>query len=464
MLSLSFIYEGYSSKLNLTDGDGAVTPIINDPNLKVEQVVEGLELPTTMAFLGPNDILVLEKDKGTVQRIVNGIMQEEPVLDVNVANAFKRGMLGIDVSKSDTGSTYVFLYFTEAEEEGKDICPEEGDPCTGVDALGNRLYRYELINNKLVNPKLLLDLPAIPNRHNGGPVVVGPDQNVYVVLGDHDLEIQAQNIASAEEPDGTSGIHRVTQNGEVVDGKGILGDEDPLNKYYAYGIRNSFGMDFDPVTGKLWTTENGPSKGDEINLVEPGFNSGWKAVSGMSSDSDDFDPEADLVSFGGKGKYSDPEFVWAAHGDIGSVVGPTALKFLDSDKLGIQYQNDMFVGDVHNGRIYHFDLNNERTELILDGMLADKVADVDSENENIIFADGVGSITDIEVGPDGYLYVVSIAGGAIYRILPATDVVSTPDVEADIEEDAEEEEEEEEDDDGGGDGGDSDGDDGGDGE
>jgi aldose sugar dehydrogenase len=216
-------------------------------------------------------------------------------------------------------------------------------------------------------------------------------------------------------------------------------------------------MDFDPVTGKLWTTDNG-GDADEINLVEPGFNSGWKAVSGMSSDSDDFDPEADLVSFGGKGKYSDPEFA------IRENVGPTALKFLDSDKLGIQYQNDMFVGDVHNGRIYHFDLNNERTELILDGMLADKVADVDSENENIIFADGVGSITDIEVGPDGYLYVVSIAGGAIYRILPATDVVSTPDVEADIEEDAEEEEEEEEDDDGGGDGGDSDGDDGGDGE
>jgi aldose sugar dehydrogenase len=411
MLSLSFIYEGYSSKLNLTDGDGAVTPIINDPNLKVEQVVEGLELPTTMAFLGPNDILVLEKDKGTVQRIVNGIMQEEPVLDVNVANAFKRGMLGIDVSKSDTGSTYVFLYFTEAEEEGKDICPEEGDPCTGVDALGNRLYRYELINNKLVNPKLLLDLPVTPNRHNGGPVVVGPDQNVYVVLGDVNHETQAQNIASGEEPDGTSGIHRVTQNGEVVDGKGLLGDEDPQNKYYAYGIRNSFGMDFDPVTGNLWDTDNG-GDADEINLVEPGFNGGWKAVSGMSSDSDDFDPEADLVSLGGKGKYSDPEFA------IRENVGPTALKFLDSDKLGIQYQNDMFVGDVHNGRIYHFDLNNERTELILDGMLADKVADVDSENENIIFADGVGSITDIEVGPDGYLYVVSIGLGKIFKIVP----------------------------------------------
>src|SRR5919112_250741 len=154
-----------------------IEPIINDPNLKIEQVVEGLELPTTMAFLGPDDILVLEKDKGTVQRIINGIMQEEPVLDVNVANANERGMLGIDVANSvnDKGehTTYVFLYYSEAEEEGKDICPKLSKdfdkPCTGVDALGNRLYRYELINNKLVNPKLLLDLPATPNRHNGGP-------------------------------------------------------------------------------------------------------------------------------------------------------------------------------------------------------------------------------------------------------------------------------------------------------
>jgi glucose/arabinose dehydrogenase len=397
-------------------------PIINDPNLKIEQVVEGLELPTTMAFLGPDDILVLEKDKGTVQRIINGIMQEEPVLDVNVANANERGMLGIDVANSvnDKGehTTYVFLYYSEAEEEGKDICPklskDFGKPCTGVDALGNRLYRYELINNKLVNPKLLLDLPATPNRHNGGPVVVGPDQNVYVVLGDVNHTTQAQNNASGEEPDGTSGISRVTQDGKPVGSSGILGDSYPLNLYYAYGIRNSFGFDFDPVTGNIWDTENGPDYGDEINLVEPGFNSGWLEITGMSSNADDFDPEADLVSFGGKGKYSDPEFA------LRDNVGPTALKFLDSDKLGTKYQNDLFVGDVHNGRIYHFDLNEERTGLILDGMLADKVADVDSENENIIFGGGVGGITDIEVGPDGYLYVVSLGHGAIYRILPAT--------------------------------------------
>jgi glucose/arabinose dehydrogenase len=166
-------------------------------------------------------------------------------------------------------------------------------------------------------------------------------------------------------------------------------------------------------------------------LVEPGFNSGWQEIHGMASiaaDINNFNPNDDLVNFEGKGRYSDPEFAWI------ETVGPTALKFLNSDnKLGMQYVNDMFVGDVHMGNIYHFDLNEARTDLILGGLLADKVADTDSElessaadigngNDNdggIIFAKGFGGITDLEVGPDGYLYVVSIGQGAIYRVVPS---------------------------------------------
>ena len=95
-----------------------------------------------------------------------------------------------------------------------------------------------------------------------------------------------------------------------------------------------------------------------------------------------------------------------------------ALKFLNSDKLGKQYQNDISVGDVHNGRIYHFDLNEDRKGLVLEGPLDDKVADDDDENEDIVFGEGFGSVSGLEVGPDGYLYVVSIGLGGIYRIVP----------------------------------------------
>src|SRR5215217_4648626 len=450
----SIKYLNYASAQESNDIQGE-QPIINDPNLKTEVVVNALELPTGMAFLGPDDILVTEKDKGTVRRITDGKILSEPLLDVNVANKSERGMLGIAVSKHENGPTYVFLYYTESQVEGSDICPKPGEPCTGDIPLGNRLYRYELVDNKLINPKLLLDLPTQPGpSHDGGVVRIGPDDNnVYVVVGDlnyiknQSAYTIAQNVVDGRPADGRGGILRVTQNGEVVGGGGvgILGNEDPLNKYYAYGIRNSFGIAFDPVTEKLWDTENGGSA-DEINLVEPGFNSGWKQLMGMASLQEEFDPDKDLVDFGGRGKYSDPEFQWTSRGsgDDGEPMrinpAPTAIAFLNSDKLGEQYENDMFVGSVKEGRIFNFDLNDNRTELVLGNPLDDKVADTADELEDITFADGLGLVTDLEVGPDGYLYVVSIGHGAIYRILPAVDVVATA---TDVEEDIEKEEEEE---------------------
>lgn len=281
--------------------------------------------------------------------------------------------------------------------------------------MGNRLYRYELSGDgtRLIRPHLLLDLPATPKAtHNGGVLTIGPDNHVYTVIGDIDVHTnQAQNNESGKDVDGTSGILRITRDGEPI-APGIFGDNHPLNLYYAYGIRNSFGLDFDPVTGKLWDTENGDWYGDEINLVDPGFNSGWRIVQGKSSLSQDYNNKTfnsdDLEDFNEKGVYSDPEFSWNAP------VGVTSIKFLNSDKLGEQYQNDMFVGDFHNGYLYHFDLNNKRTGLSLKGPLADKLAnneEKDDELKQLIIGNGFGAIIDIEVGPDGYLYVMSLKQG-----------------------------------------------------
>jgi aldose sugar dehydrogenase len=377
---------------------GEGEPAVRDPSLKIETVTEGLMLPTTMAFVGPDDILVLEKNKGTVQRIVNGQMLAEPLLQVNVSSEVERGMLGIAVSKDNqTKIPNVYLYFTEAE---------------GEKPMASRLYRYELTNDTLVNPKLLLELPAEPGpRHNAGNIIIGPDNDLYVSVGDLDGHTtMAQNVAGGGKPDGSSAILRITQDGHVP-GVGILGDDGVSRKYYAYGIRNSFGMDFDHLTGKLWNTENGPSYGDEINLVEPGFNSGWLEIQGMAPVN--FYRDQDLVNFEGKGNYSDPEFVWT------DTVGPTAIKFLQSDKLGKQYENDAFVSDITQGNIYHFDLTNNRTGLKVEGSLSDKIANNATENNGIIFGEGFGGISDLEVGPyDGYLYVVSLGHGAIYRVVP----------------------------------------------
>lgn len=168
--------------------------IRNDSSLRIETVSNGeINFPTSMAFLGSDDILVLEKNEGTVRRIVNGTVIKDPLLDVNVATKNERGLLGIAVATNNTldpnyeehnktksaKSTFVFLYFTEVK--GKD-----GDDVTnGTLPLGNRLYRYELLGNKLINPKLLLDIGTTPpGAHNGGKITIGPDNNIYLVVGD----------------------------------------------------------------------------------------------------------------------------------------------------------------------------------------------------------------------------------------------------------------------------------------
>jgi len=378
--------------------------VLIDPSLKVETIFkDGLIGPTTsMAFLGPNDILVLEKNTGKVQRIIDGKLQENPLLLVNVGKEVELGMLGIAISKNEEGKAFVFLYYTEADSSGV--------------VIGNRLYKYELVDNRLVNPLLLLNLPAtspIPgheNNHNGGKVVIGPDNNVYVVVGDVGGRMgNIQNIMRGNSPDGTSGILRVTQDGKSVV-NGPFGSSVPNVLYYAYGIRNSFGFDFDPVTGNLWDSENGGIDKDEINYVYPGFNSGWKKAMGMALQR--FDANQDLFSFDGKGKYSDPEFVWK------ETVAPTALKFLNSTKLGTQYENTIFVGDVKTGNVYNFKLGSDRKQLTLEPPLNDRVADTPDEVQSIVFGQGFGVITDIKVGPDGYLYILGI-NGSIYRIVPA---------------------------------------------
>ena len=327
-------------------------PVVTDPKLKVEVVTTGLEFPTTISPIGDNDFLILEKAKGTISRITDGKILPNPLLKINVASQVERGMLGIAVS-GNTSSKLVYVYLTEPTNSSE----------LNKGTVSNRLYRYELVDDKIVNPKLMLDLPGTPGpRHNGGAIIVGPDNNIYVPIGDVDGHTtEAQNILGIP-PDGSGGILRISPNGSSV--QNILGEVGPAKKYYAYGIRNSFGLDFDPISGKLWDTENGAGTNDEINLVEPGFNSGWLKVQGKAPPHFDY---SQLVNFDGKGKYRDPEFSWI------DTAGPTKIKFLNSDKLGKEYENDMFVSDVHHGRIYHFKLNETRDGLVLSGKLADKL-------------------------------------------------------------------------------------------
>jgi glucose/arabinose dehydrogenase len=406
-------------------------PSLLDNNLKIETVARGFAFPTGIAFLGNNEILLLEKNTGNVYRITDGNVSNV-VIHLNVSIEDERGLLGVAISKNDKSkqdNPLVFLYFTSCSQVKTDssISPN----------CGNYLYRYKLDADKnvLVDPMLILELPFLPGpSHNGGVIDIDNENNVYVTIGDLQpsvfnknqtgFDTLAQNILNGTAPDGRAGIIRLTYEGKPVD-SGILGDEFPLNMYYAYGIRNSFGIDIDHISGNLWDTENGPRFGDEINLVEPGLNSGWEKVQGIwklnqtknkNVTYDQSDENIKLVDFDGKGKYSAPEFVWEKS------IGPTALIFLASDKLGAEYKNDIFVGSVERGIIYHFSLTEDRKSLSLMGDLADLVYNKKDNASQIIFGHNFGIVTDLEVGPDGYLYVVSgnrgTDDGTIYRIVP----------------------------------------------
>ena len=398
-------------------------PTVMDPTLKAQVVSPATNKgSTSMAFIGPNDILVLEKNSGKVKRIVNGSVLSKPVLDLAVANKIERGLLGIAVAPNVTsdGKKYVFLFFTQAGgiTDGDEFSQKPP-------AKGNMIYRYEWVSGQLINPKPLLQLPANPGAtgrpdHNGGKLAIGPDGNVYAVIGEvGGHQTQAANLENGSSPDGTGGVIRVTPDGLPVP-NGPFGDKPPVNYYFGYGIRNSFGIGFDPVSGKLWDTENGPDYGDEINLVEPGFNSGWELIQGFAKDSRFNHTTSELVKLSKGAKYSDPEFEWV------DPVAPTALVFLNSDKLGAQYKNDMFVGDVNNGNLYHFKLSADRTKLLApDGTKIPKKAITSDQLPVYRFGSGFGGITDLKVGPDGFLYVLA-NNGAIFRIVPSSFASSNP--------------------------------------
>jgi aldose sugar dehydrogenase len=387
-----------------------------DPNLGVESFVEGLNSPTSMAFLDDENVLVLEKE-GQVRLVSNGELAPEPVLQVPVDTESERGLLGIAVmngsrgTDSSTGQNAsaqtVFLYYTESEGGG------EGSE------LRNRVYKYSWNGQTLDNPTLLVDLPAIPGpNHDGGKLMIGPDNYLYGVIGDLNHDGKLQNFPNGPDPDDTGIIFRVNPNdGTPAPDNPLSADpNNPLSKYYAYGIRNSFGLTFDPLTKNVWDTENGPASNDEINLVKPGFNSGWQTIMGPISVSGN--TESELVSFPGS-HYADPLLTWL------EPVAVTDIEFLESSSLGESYSNNVFVGDNNFGNLYYFRASPDRSALVLDN-IPDLLIDNEDEQSSIIFGDGFGAITDLETGPDGYLYVLSHDDGIIYRIVPSSILSSSP--------------------------------------
>ena len=444
-----------------TSENNSPRPFIDGEDLDIELVTDGLQSPTSMTFIGNHgDMIILEKS-GEVIHFMNENKTKTSLLNFSaVDDRNERGLLGVatidatseaNTSASTTASnnddatstsgnpasndatlaaatttetttttpsslstTFVFFYLTEASKEDK------------TQALGNRIYRFEWndANKSLSNGMLLLDLPVLPGQnHNGGKLIADSDNShLYAVIGDLNRKGTLQNFKNGSLPDDTSAIIRINPDGSPAQDNPFLNvsrsDDNyaNLSKYYAYGIRNSFGLAIDPLTGTLWDTENGLDRFDEINIVRPGFNSGWAMLMGPIEMSN-VTAEKDLVRFQDVLSYADPVFSW------GEAVGVTDIEFYDSDRLNDDYTNNIFVADANNGDLYFFEVNEDRSGLHFEnpGIDDDLVASNENERTAVTFVTGFpSSITDIETGPDGYLYVLTYhpTMGTLFRIVP----------------------------------------------
>jgi glucose/arabinose dehydrogenase len=473
----------------------AQTPEVLDPDLAVRVAATGLSQPTGMAFIGPNDILVNQKANGQVRRIVNGVLLPDPVLDLAVNFQSERGLLGMALDRKFLVNGHVFLYWTESST-GADTNVNGNVPL-----LGNRVDRFVWNGSTLEFDRNIIRLraaqPAVPadpgpaqnaaGNHDGGVLRIGPDGKLYIFIGDVGRRGWMQNLRCGPAtfydcppstpvmddafggplPDDahlTGVILRLNPDGTTpkwnpfFDYGASVGGEvgENIQKIYAYGFRNGYGMAFDPVSDRLWEAANGDDTFSELELVEAGMNSGWIQFMGpasrvaqfktiettMGPTTDPFAPNgyfglqqnrwpptniagtpaeamSRLQMFPGA-HYSDPELSWVYE------VGPAAIGFLQGRGLGDEYKNDLFMGGSRNflegGHLFRFDLNASRKGIrVSDPRLEDLVADNVHkwslvESESLLFGRKFGIATEILTGPNGNLFVLSNQAGAIYEI------------------------------------------------
>ena len=460
----------------------AQTPEVVDPDLEVRTAASGLVQPTSMAFLGHDDFLVVEKASGMVKRVNEG--EVSTVLDLAVNSNSERGLLGIALHPKFRRNGWVYLFWSQSKT-GADN--STGD---GVRLMGNRIDRFEWVDGQLEFDRNIIkfrafqqDAPenAFRGNHDGGVIRFGPDGKLYAIVGDTGRRGQMQNLATGPytppmgddqfggpEPDDlhrTGVIVRLDDDGGAPRdnpfwrvGRTMGGEVgENLQKVFSYGVRNSFGMAFDHRSGDLWQQENGDDSFSELNRVRPGMNSGWIQIMGPASRVAQFkaiettmvpnppDPRAPNGYFGLQQTrwlptniadtpeqalsrlfmlpgafFSDPELSWKFE------VGPGGIGFLDSNDLGREYEDDLFMGGSRNflegGHLFRFNLTRNRRDIDVDDpRLDDKVADNVgkwelTESESLLFGRNFGVGTDIQTGPDGDLYVVSNSLGSVFEI------------------------------------------------
>ena len=371
---------------------------LSDPSLVLSNYLSAND-PTAIRFTGANAGFFIEKG-GNVMRFAGGSVSLALPLQV-ATDDFERGLLGLAIDPNFASNGFVYTYHTAGTATGAWI--------------ENRLSRHTWNGSSLVASQPLAtfgsaaDGQDIGPNHNGGPLTFGPDGKLYGITGDLGRAGIEQNQSTTQSAF-TGGIYRLNGDGsQPSDNPFAASTNDNVKRWYSYGVRNSFGLAFDPATGQLWDTENGPNFFDEINLVPAGMNSGWSPIMG----SDARDPQnapADLVMLPGA-IYRDPKF------SIEDSAGIAALGFLHGTSLAsLGYADAVIFSRSTSPELFLLRLNAARDGFDLSGSLADGVADLGEAIPTL--GTGFSIITDIQTGPDGAIYLTALGADTIYRIAP----------------------------------------------
>ncbi len=295
-----------------------------------EPAVDGFDFAANMSFAPDGTIFVADKDIGEIRVVRDGEILDEPFATVETFSPVNEmGLLGVAVHPDFPSEPWVYAYYSDAVE-GR-----------------NRLVRFRADGDVAVEREDLLDLlPTTFGIHNGGDLAFGLDGMLYVTVGEGSDQDLAQEVL------GIGGrILRLSPDGSVPPDN-PLGPDNPT---FALGIRNSFGICVDPSSGDIWSTDNGPSTDDELNLVQPGSNLGWPTQLGP----------------GGEPRFRDP------------VLSFTPTIVITGCAV---FGGDLFFGEGYAGNLHRMPLPGPDEQIV--GRFE-------------------GGITDVAVAPDGALWVAT---------------------------------------------------------
>lgn len=342
---------------------------------QTEIIAQGLQNPWGMAALPDGRILITQKS-GSL-RIVSpdgrtgGTISGFPLL----ADGGQGGLLDPALSPDFEQTGLIYFSLSERGQGGS------------VTALGRG--RLNEADNKIEDFEILYR--ALPyhtsSAHFGSRVVIDSEGMIYLSTGDRQ---SIETRGNAQKPDtGHGKTLRLDPEGRPAPGNPFIGSPGVLPELYSLGHRNVQGMDIDPRTGDLWTSEMGPRGGDELNLIRPGLNYGWPAISyGIEYGGAPIGPGRTVQE-----GMEQPVYYWDP------VISPSGMAFYRSDAMA-EWQDNLFIGALGGQHISRLVLEDGRV-LYEERLLA-------GESQRF---------RDILSHPDGSLYAIT-DGGRLYRVGP----------------------------------------------